>query len=154
MEEIKKKNKKLKKVAIILFIVIILLGVVAVFLCNNIKNTDDSDISIEPSVSDFAQIFNSKFNMYIGKQRGTAVKALLSSVMQSNNSNVHIVTIVVKDGHLENNESITNLMSKIEPKNIYEISIYDSDDDYYIDKIFIKTEGEDATEEEMKLKQK
>ena len=154
MEEIKKKNKKLKKVAIILFIVIILLGGLDIFLYNEMMPIIDYAMVAESKQVETPQMFNAKLLEYCGLQKGSSVKALLVSVMSfyhGHNYSNRSVTINIKDGTLDDNNSITNFMSKIETKNKYEVNMYDSDNDDYIDKIFIRTEGEEATEEELKL---
>jgi len=154
MEEIKKKNKQLKKIAIILFIIIILIASYCIFLYYQSEINVDYAMDV-PSKKMQIQMFNAKFSEYDGFQKGTSVKALLAAVMASNNTdhNNHIVSIEIKDGTLEDNNSITNFISKIEIKNKYKVSIYDSDNDEYIDKIFIRIKGEEATEEELKLEQ-
>jgi len=151
IEEIK--EKKLKKIAIILFIVIILLGGLDIFLYNEMMPIIDYAMVQSENIE--KQMFNSKFTEYTGVQKGTAIKPLLRVVMAVNSSNYnnHIVTIEVKDESLADNNSIANFISKIEIKNKYEVNMYDIDNDEFIDKIFIRTEGEEATEEELKLEQ-
>ena len=156
MEEIKKKNKKLKKVAIILFVVIILLGGLDTFLYNEMMPIIDYAMVVESKQIETPQMFNAKLLEYCGIQKGSSVKALLVSVMSFYHGHYYSnrsVTINIKDGTLDDNNSITNFMSKIETKNKYEVNMYDSDNDDYIDKIFIRTEGEEVTEEELKLEQ-
>ena len=67
MEEIKKKNKKLKKIAIVLFVVIILLGTLDSFL--HLKMLPIT--MVEPHIPKFQQIVmhNTNFAQYEGIQK-------------------------------------------------------------------------------------
>ncbi len=82
MEEIKKKNKKLKKVAIILFIVIILLGALDGFLYFKMYPIIDYAMML-PSKTEI-QMFNAIFIERCGKIKGSEVKDLLQSIMGNN----------------------------------------------------------------------
>ena len=152
MEEIKKKNKKLKKVAIILFIVIILLGALDGFLYFKMYPIIDYAMML-PSKAEM-QMFNAQFIEFYGIQNGSDIKSLLQSVISNNmlhNYTEYIITIDTKEGSLENNETITNYMYNIETENTYQVNMYDSDNNGFIDRIFIKTEGEETTAEELEL---
>ena len=157
MEEIKKKNKKLKTRAIILLIIIITVSIINVYSFNWSKG----NISIQPNIKEMEkraiEIFNSRFNSYVEILKGTVVKVILEEVMESNQfyqyDDSKIVNIEIKDGSLSEPELILDFISKIEEKNLYNVNPYDSDENGYIDKIFIRAEGEEKSEEELKLEQ-
>ncbi len=97
---------------------------------NNLNEYDSMKQKIEVSS------FNSKYELYSGKQNKHLLKTIFDSVATNNSKNIDKkITIVCSGVHTSDPEEITDLYDKLEDKE-YEIKL-DYDDNGYVNKITI-----------------
>ena len=128
MEDLEKLNRSIMRLKWIdIFLLILIIGIfILIILSISLNRCGGSAL---PNIDYHVEIFNGKFTGYIGTQKGTTVKALLTSV-KSVNSTDHSIKINNKD------------ISEFEFENINDNSLYmingQYSEDGYINNISIK----------------
>ncbi len=100
------------------------------------ENDDDTYSSLSNQAKD---MFNSKFESYEGSAKGTDVRALIQTVISSNQEyeGEREVTVEMDDEDYSLSSELNTLRSEIVTANKYDVS-FEYDDDGYIDTVIIE----------------